>query len=77
MCILKACHLQHYMYQSETASREARDGVTGQGLERNNQAGKMAHYRKIGYIDFSETKKGREIMFIIHTRSPKLNLTTA
>lgn len=30
--------------------------------------------RQIGYLDYSEVKKGREIQFIIHSRSPKLSL---
>lgn len=37
----------------------------------------MSDLQKIGYIDFSEAKKGREVMFIIHTRSPKLGLPSA
>ena len=37
----------------------------------------MTDLKKIGYIDYTETKKGREIMFIIHTRSPKLGLASS
>ena len=37
----------------------------------------MTDLKKIGYIDYTETKKGREIMSIIHTRSPKLGLATS
>ncbi len=36
----------------------------------------MGDLRRIGYLDYNETKKGREIMFIIHNRSPKLGLAT-
>lgn len=32
----------------------------------------LTDLNKIGYLDYSESKKGREIMFIIHGRSPKL-----
>lgn len=32
----------------------------------------MADLVAIGYLDFSEVKKGREVQFIIHSRSPKL-----
>ncbi|MDF7662767.1 protein RepA [Erwiniaceae bacterium L1_54_6] len=32
----------------------------------------MADLKKIGYIDFTELKKGREIQFVINSRSPKL-----
>jgi len=32
----------------------------------------MADLVKIGYIDYTELKKGREIQFVINSRSPKL-----
>lgn len=32
----------------------------------------MADLVSIGYLEFSEAKKGREVQFIIHSRSPKL-----
>ncbi|PLR29506.1 protein RepA, partial [Chimaeribacter californicus] len=32
----------------------------------------LADLEKIGYLSYSETKKGREIQFIIHARHPKL-----
>ncbi|NDO81476.1 protein RepA [Citrobacter sp. NCU1] len=35
----------------------------------------MADLVSIGYLDFSEVKKGREVQFIIHSRSPKLTAT--
>lgn len=37
----------------------------------------MTDLKKIGYIDYSETKKGREIMFIVFTRSSRLKLPAA
>ena len=32
----------------------------------------MAELAKINYLEFNEYKKGREIMFVIHNRSPKM-----
>ena len=32
----------------------------------------LADLVRIGYLDFTEYKKGREIMFVINSRSPKL-----
>ncbi|MDR6352598.1 RepB family plasmid replication initiator protein [Pantoea sp. SORGH_AS_0659] len=37
----------------------------------------LADLAKIGYLDYTEIKKGREIMFIMHGRSPKLQALTA
>ena len=37
----------------------------------------MKDLKSIGYLDYNETKKGREIMFIVHNRSPRLALTVA
>lgn len=36
----------------------------------------MTDLKKIGYIDYTETKKGREIMFVVFNRSSKLGLST-
>ncbi|EAT9613613.1 replication protein [Citrobacter freundii] len=37
----------------------------------------MKDLKSIGYLDYNETKKGREIMFIVHNRSARLALTVA
>lgn len=37
----------------------------------------MRDLRKIGYISYTETKKNRDIIYIIHIRSPKLGLSQA
>ncbi|CCJ94587.1 replication initiation protein [Cronobacter sakazakii 696] len=37
----------------------------------------MKDLKSIGYLDYTETKKGREIMFIVHSRSPRLTLPVA
>ena len=36
----------------------------------------MADLVSIGYLEFSEAKKGREVQFIIHSRSPKLTASS-
>ncbi|PPI86262.1 RepB family plasmid replication initiator protein [Candidatus Pantoea edessiphila] len=33
----------------------------------------MKQLKKIGYLDYSEVKRGRTVFFIIHERKPKLN----
>lgn len=35
----------------------------------------MADLDRIGYINYSELKKGREIQFVIFNRSPKLQIS--
>ena len=37
----------------------------------------MKDLKNIGYLDYNEAKKGREIMFIVHSRSPRLTLPVA
>lgn len=37
----------------------------------------MKDLKNIGYLDYNEAKKGREIMFIVHSRSPRLTLPIA
>lgn len=37
----------------------------------------MKDLKNIGYLDYNEVKKGREIMFIVHSRSPRLTLPVA
>ncbi|MCU6278848.1 replication initiation protein [Enterobacter quasiroggenkampii] len=37
----------------------------------------MKDLKNIGYLDYNEAKKGREIMFIVHSRSPRLTLSIA
>jgi len=33
----------------------------------------MEQLKEIGYLDYSEVKRGRSVFFIIHSRTPKLD----